>query len=64
MVKEIKNCFDTILKPIKDARALRDELAEQVRRPSFGKNWHGAIVSDADVQVRNLKKTENFSIKK
>ncbi len=32
MVKEIKNCFKFVAKPLQEARILRGELADQARR--------------------------------
>ena len=59
MVKEIKKGFDTILRPIIEARALRDRLAEEARRQSRGINWNGSTVLMSD---RKTRKTENTKI--
>ncbi|MEJ7849508.1 MAG: hypothetical protein WKF92_15610 [Pyrinomonadaceae bacterium] len=58
MVNEIKNCFESVLKSLKDARALRDELAKQARNSPFSTSWHTSNMSSMNFNVRNLQKID------
>ena len=64
MVKEIKDRFESLLKPLKDARALRDELAEQAPHSTFSASCHPATLANTNSKVRNLKKIAGCPIRK
>ena len=59
MVKEIIDGFDAMLKPMREARAMRDYLAEH-SQVSLGENWHDAMDLDKDIETNKLKKSENI----
>ena len=64
MVKEIIDGFDTLLKPFKEARHLRDELAGQVGHKQLNTNWQTAIFLHADREAQKLKDDVKFQIRK
>ncbi|MGI8813421.1 MAG: hypothetical protein ACR2IH_12980 [Pyrinomonadaceae bacterium] len=60
MVKEIREGFDVIIRPLVEARALRDKLAEQVHHKPFAANWQAANVPRAEAESPNPKKSSQI----